>query len=297
MALFEFTLKKLDATLKFNDCWSWFWLTDGSYNINLGTVKLFRYNKKTIQKWASLKKQRRIEQKQGIPYNEPDYYIVRLYEDLLDDVLPYTLESVSELAHQLLINPLALKRAREYWDDILELPNKNRDEQWKLYQNCSSGVMSGNLGGGYMLLPQTSIWRYQQNVYLYWDSTCVDEEYDDFFASSLQGIYIIPFEQFLAEVHDFHYRFMQAMEERIQKIKPYFIKQHNYSYDDLVKEHTSRMKSLERSLKSEIPKRYTEQFEEINQSVGINLKKILEESPKAKIKIFMHPAVPKNLAL
>lgn len=70
MALFEFTLKKLNATMEFNSSWSWFWLTDGSYNINLGEVKLFTYNAKTALKWASKEKQLEYEEKTGMSYND-----------------------------------------------------------------------------------------------------------------------------------------------------------------------------------------------------------------------------------
>lgn len=287
MALFEFTLRKLNATMEFNSSWSWFWLTDGSYNINLGEVKLFTYNAKTALKWVSKEKQLEYEEKTGMSYNEPDYYVVRLYEDLLDDALPYTLESVSELAHSLLINRNALEKARDYWDNLLEpLNDENRDELWQKYEDCSEGINSGSLGSGYMALPETDIWRYQDNVYLYWNSTGKDGDNDDWFETPLQGICVIPFKQFIDEVYDFHERFMDAMQKRIEEIQPHFITQkYHYSYEELLKEHSNRKKSLVDSLANGPNKVNHAIFEQSNLENGIDLRELLKTTPTPELHI------------
>jgi hypothetical protein len=64
----------------------WFGLTDGWYWIQVGGHELLRYSDQTVHSWTA-------EGYNGLPY--VDYYVVRLWEDLLRS-LPAILEPVPE---------------------------------------------------------------------------------------------------------------------------------------------------------------------------------------------------------
>ena len=160
MPLFDFTLKNIEQALAFNyasPCW--FWLTDGSYNICINGKRLLSYNPDCL----TAEERAQVEQHaaaNGLPAHEPDYYIVRLYEDLLSDALPYTWHNVGELAHQCLLNPTVDDLAGEArWNSVV------LDEDDDLLDKCL--FPHGYLGSGYMLMPEFRVWRYADEIYIY----------------------------------------------------------------------------------------------------------------------------------
>lgn len=117
MPLFDFTLRNTTQILAANSL-CWYWLTDGSYNICINGKRLLSYNP------AILTANERVQWKQqaaagSLHAYEPEYYVVRLYEDVLAEALPYTWNNVSEMQHQCLLNPTVYRMVSEECDDKL----------------------------------------------------------------------------------------------------------------------------------------------------------------------------------
>ena len=215
MPLFDFTLKNIEQALAFNyasPCW--FWLTDGSYNICINGKRLLSYNPDCLmaEERAQVEQHAAIN---GLPPHEPDYYIVRLYEDVLSEALPYTWHNVGELAHQCLLNPSVDDLAGEArWNSVI------LDEDNDLLDKCM--FPHGYLGSGYMLMPEFRVWRYADEIYIYWNGNRTNENGIPFFQHTGEAVFVISFDDFIHEVRDFHRRLMAAMAERIRQIQTDF---------------------------------------------------------------------------
>ena len=160
MPLFGFTLRNTAQTLAANSpCW--FWLTDGSYNICINGKRLLSYNPATLT--ANERAQWKQQAAAGsLHAYEPEYYVVRLYKDVLAEALPYTWNNVSEMQHQCLLNPTVYLMVSEECDDKLLF---HEDES--LYDKCAPHC--GQFGSGYMVLPEFRLWRYADEIYIYWN--------------------------------------------------------------------------------------------------------------------------------
>lgn len=92
MPLFDFTLRNTAPTLVANPDPCWFWLTDGNYNICINDKRLLSYNPKILT--ANERAQWKQRAATGSLHTyEPEYYVVRLYEDVLAEY-PYAVEIV-----------------------------------------------------------------------------------------------------------------------------------------------------------------------------------------------------------
>ena len=203
MPLFDFTLKNIEQALAFNDASPcWFWLTDGSYNICINGKRLLSYNPDCL----TAEERAQVEQHaaaNGLPAHEPDYYIVRLYEDVLSEALPYTWHNVGELAHQCLLNPTVDDLAGEArWNSVI------LDEDDDLLDKCL--FPHGYLGSGYMLMPEFRVWRYADEIYIYWNGNRTNENGIPFFQHMGEAVFVISFDDFIHEVRDFHRRLIET---------------------------------------------------------------------------------------
>ncbi|HEY9907288.1 MAG TPA: DUF5984 family protein [Thermosynechococcaceae cyanobacterium] len=86
--LFDFHLRPLEEVMPWgkppNSYLSWFVLTDGFYRLQVGSEFLFNYSDDFAERWAA----------QSVSVHTRsfvDYYVVRLWEDLLE-ILPDVLE-------------------------------------------------------------------------------------------------------------------------------------------------------------------------------------------------------------
>ena len=287
MPLFDFTLKNIEQALAFNyasPCW--FWLTDGSYNICINGKRLLSYNPDCL----TAEERAQVEQHaaaNGLPAHEPDYYIVRLYEDLLSEALPYTWHNVGELAHQCLLNPTVDDLAGEArWNSVI------LDEDNDLLDKCL--FPHGYLGSGYMLMPEFRVWRYADEIYIYWNGNRTNENGIPFFQHTGEAVFVISFDDFIHEVRDFHRRLMAAMAERIRQIQTDFpnfypvvrpiVHQDGtpagetvYDLAGLLAEHKEREQELNQALQKKWP--IHPDFEQANLRAGINLRQLLADHP------------------
>lgn len=198
---------------------SWFWLTDGWYWMNVGDQQLFRdnpdlikYNLQNHPDWQSYYEQ------EYAPY--VDYYVVRLWEDILD-LLPDILEPLPELLINNLLShevgdalPQQLQQRLENIDDDLTtdeiIDTFLAARQWWAFRHLSVGYLQRG--------PNISFWNDGITMYIEWDNRAILRDAIPAW-SAIRGRYSLSLAQFIAEVTDFNARLMAAMAQRIAEIK------------------------------------------------------------------------------
>lgn len=266
MALFDFTFKNLRKTLEFNNSWCWFYLTDGTSNICINGKRLLSYNSDFLSDGKAQVIQHYEENQ--IPFYEPDYYVVRLYEDLLYDALPYTWHNVSDLMHQCLLNPKVYDLS---WDMCWDRLDDSND--YDMLEKCNLRI--GNFGGGHMVFPIFRLWRYADEIYIYWNGKREYEANIPYFQEVGEAIFVINHLDFMNEVDDFHRRLMQAMAQRISQLQSHGVPDDEIR--QMMKEHEQREQSLEKAMQDKIS--FNPNFEQDNLENGINLRQLLAENP------------------
>lgn len=205
--LFNFELEPLSNVVPWGESnslsLSWFGLTDGQYWIQAGDHSLLEYCEGLTEQWG------------GKRYC--DYYVARLYEDLME-MLPYILEPVPELLQPYISGETARvwKEANDYWW-------KNSDELDEesfldISDAASSWTENRSLDTAY-LSPgsKITIWSDDSTVYIEWDNR--NEMIDGKPAWTAQfGSYELSKNSFVSEVRSFHERFMDAMTHRVENI-------------------------------------------------------------------------------
>ncbi|MFC2417152.1 MAG: DUF5984 family protein, partial [Eikenella corrodens] len=212
---------------------------------------------------------------------------VRLYEAVLSEALPDTWHTVGELAHQCLLNPTIDDLAGEArWNSVI------LDEDDDLLDKCM--FPHGYLGSGYMLMPEFRVWRYSDEIYIYWNGNRTNENGIPSFQHTGEAVFVISFDDFIYEVRDFHCRLMAAMAERIRQIQidfPNFypvvrpiVHQDGtpagetvYDLAGLMAEHKEREQELNQALQKKWPIHLD--FEQTNLRAGINLRQLLADNP------------------
>ena len=275
MPLFDFTLRNTAPTLVANPDPYWFWLTDGNYNICINDKRLLSYNPKilTANERAQWKQQAAAG---GLHAYEPEYYVVRLYEDVLAEALPYTWNNVSEMQHQCLLNPTVYRMVSEECDDKLLF-----HEDKSLYDKCHP--YCGQFGSGYMVLPEFRLWRYADEIYIYWNGNGKNPHGISWFQQTGEAVFVMDPGTFIREVEDFHHRLMNAMAERIDQVQDYCIRHPDipaaaiFDYAFVVADHERRRQSFDKALRCK--KSANPDFERDNLNAGIHLRQLLAEYP------------------
>ena len=190
----------------------WFGLTDGWYWLQMNEHnELLRYSEELLAHW----RKRYPEGTIASPY--VDYYVVRLWEDILE-MLPDILEPLPpELAHMLETEEKAYQwqqRVRQ-WEKGIELEG----ETWEAYSQAVTWWDQRKLNTGYLTAsPHIWFWNDGQYIHGFWDNSQVYSE--DLPVWQAQRGQIQPTRaQWLDEVDSLHTRLFVVMEERIQEAK------------------------------------------------------------------------------
>lgn len=184
----------------------WFGLTDGWYAIDLGGHELLRYSEETVRR---LRGGGRGEGG-GPAHPYVDYYVVRLWEDVLG-TLPAALQPVpGDLAHFVATDPSDWR-----WQ---ETPEAEAAAQWHGDRTLNTGylrvapyirwwrTLAGETGAAGDVV-QVS-WTYQP-----------DPEQEIEFAGPTAGRVAVPTGAFLAAVAEFDRALLAAMERRIGELE------------------------------------------------------------------------------
>lgn len=231
---------------------NWYGLTDGWYTMNCGGTELMRYNQKLIdatkdRNWPS-------------PYF--NYYVGRLYEDLLD-VLPSAIEPIPSDLLELVRTPEAenLFAERSYrWSDqywpprdpnapyvhpIEHLQFWDRAAGWWL-ENCQ--LSRGHTMGQ----PKIRLWTEGEMLSIRWINDCGVEPTTGLpWTNVSDGLHTMPLSQFMDEVRSFHDRLMNAMSLRVEQARTAWPRPDvAIDIDALMAEHQERTQSLDQVLRS-----------------------------------------------
>jgi hypothetical protein len=237
--LFNFSLKPLEQIEPWGEPGSqqlhWFGLTDGCYWMEVGHDRLFEYAEASRQQFEAPR--------------YCDYFVVRLYEDVLD-MVPHVLAPVpADLSAYLSLQRRpALRRAYEAWEAEAEarLPES---ELWDR-ADAATGWMSRRMLDSAYLAPSARIqmWADDRNVYVEWDNR--DKLIDGMQAwTATSGSFAIPRDDFVLEVQSFHDRLMEQMHHRVAAIQSGQAKLGaDLDVDGLAREHELRARPISQNL-------------------------------------------------
>lgn len=246
MALFEFKLKPIEKTQAFAEApdfeLHWYGLTDGYYWMEIGQECLFRYTPEIMASWNN--EDNNIEAPE--PYT--DYYVVRLYEDILA-ILPHILQPIPADIHGYISS--AEKQA--FWHSKI----------WNIYECADDGKVedfclqaiewweSRQLDTGHLQKgPQIWMWRFEDTIYIRWDNTAINNSGIPHWSANT-GEIKLPVSDFINEVEGFHHRLMESMDKRIETLnKSNPIAHVNIDMPSLRAEHKGRIESLAKVLET-----------------------------------------------
>lgn len=189
---------------------SWFSFTEGFYRLQVGSEFLLNYSDEMVNHWA-----KQFPNIYGGSF--VDYYVVRLWEDILDmlsnvlEPLPSKLSSFFEQD----------KNAWFQWEgDLLNWVDNQPDEDKALetFELAASWQRVRSLDAAYLQnSPRIWIWSTEESVIISWDNTDIVSEGIQVW-SATQGHYYIKRDKFLDEVHAFHNKLMSEMAERVESV-------------------------------------------------------------------------------
>jgi len=218
MPLFNFSLKPIKECEPFGTTpdlrLHWFGLTDGFYYLKAGEVEILRYTPEIMQEGA-----KKGWQTQQLPY--PNYYVIRLFEDLLE-ILPAIFKEVPAEVARYVANPEKqqhLEQIYQTWLSKVDLQKHDQQQVKDIYDVATTSIIWWNNRhlSSYHLQkgPHVWFWRTGEQVHIRWDCSGKSEEGVPFWTSE-SGEYSLPFQEFQAEVEDFNERFIGEMRERVE---------------------------------------------------------------------------------
>jgi len=237
MGLIEYSLESVEDIAPWTDAQrknvlSWYGISSGFYWINVGDQTLFQYSDEYIQLHMA------EECKRDPKWQYFDYYVSRLYEDLLT-LLPNSLQVIPD-------NLLGLV------GDI----NSSMDWQRLVYEAYDDGGGDdeiGNaaewwevrrlqgMGGG----PEIAIFRCENNIVIRWDCSGLEDDGVQVW-SATRGECILEIDEFQSEIDSFSQRFLTEMSARVRWLgnQPTLLKSKGINIDALVREDGIRQGSL-----------------------------------------------------
>jgi len=245
--LFHFRLKPVEQIHGWGDegvqSLHWFGLTDGESWIDTGTAELFRYTDEMVAHRVARGDTTRS------PHN--DYYVIRLWEDVLH-LLPAVMEPVPAEVLRLLRPGLP---AVSWSEAALERgepgePGPGEDEWYDLVDTATGWMDARRLDTGYLVSgPRIWLWRGgNDTVTLHWDNRGLRIGGIPAWAATA-GTTTMPAERFLAEVRDFDRRLMDAMAERVEQVRRHWPHPAiTLDVDQLAREHQARARSVTEAL-------------------------------------------------
>jgi hypothetical protein len=216
--LFDFhlcPLEKVQPWGKFPDLsLSWFSFTEGFYRLQVGSEFLLNYSDEVVSHWA-----KQFSHIYGGSF--VDYYVARLWEDILD-MLPDVLEPLpSELSN-------FLEKDEDAWfqweSNALNWIDNQPDEDKVLetFELAVSWQRFRCLDAAYLQnSPRIWIWSTEESVIISWDNTDVLLESIQVW-STTQGHFYIKRDEFLDEVRAFDNKLMSDMAERVDSVCAYW---------------------------------------------------------------------------
>jgi hypothetical protein len=214
---------------------SWFGLTDGCYWLRVGENELFRYQEQFLKL-------------DNFQYSCPpyvDYYVVRLWEDLLE-ILPEILIPVPLALSEKCI---ALKCAG--WEERTHIWIQTRDDVQsdEIYEQATGWYYNRCLYSSY-LNHGPRIWFWSDGTYMHieWDNREKQEQGIPVWEAQL-GSWSLSIVEFLEEIRAFDRELMDAMQTRVDQVMASWDRPKvRIDKDQLVLEHAHRAAGLNKEL-------------------------------------------------
>ncbi|MES4909339.1 MULTISPECIES: DUF5984 family protein [unclassified Streptomyces] len=189
----------------------WFGLTDGWYVIDFGDHELLRYSDRTVRRLRGGGDGEGAEGSEGGGPAHPyaDYYVVRLWEDLLA-LLPAALEPVPED----LAAFVACDSSDWRWEETEETPEAEAAVEWHSDRTLNTGYLR--------VAPYIRCWRTVSGecdvMTVSWAHQS-DPEGEIEFAGPATGQVTVPTSAFVAAVTELDRALLEAMERRIGELE------------------------------------------------------------------------------
>lgn len=212
--LFDFYLRPLEEVHPWGEqpnlSLSWFGFTDGFYRLKVGSEYLLNYSHQFVQYGTE-------HFPDAYRGSFTDYYVVRLWEDVLT-MLPDILEPLPvELVRQFEENGsswLQWRQTASAWSD--QQPDNN--QSWEIFDAATSWQSDRFLDAGYLRnAPRIWFWSTAHDVTINWDNTGILFEGIPVWSAS-QGTYRMARHEFLDAVRTFHEKLMREMGERVEHV-------------------------------------------------------------------------------
>jgi hypothetical protein len=236
----------------------WFGLSDGRYWIQIGETEVFRYSKAILAAYPPQ------DLALATPSLDPylDYYVVRLWEDILEivpdilDPLPAPLVQRMEPIDQWLQWCQKARSWQGYPEETeeTEIPDARRE----MYNEALLWWWDRKLyTGAVRFHPGMRFWSDGQFVHCLWDSRdSRDPRLDgQLIWEAVYGTEVIPVTTFLEAVTSFNIRFISAMAERVHTVQASWPRPEiTLDLAQLAREHVQRSEHFAQRL-AEVPTR------------------------------------------
>jgi hypothetical protein len=249
--LFNFHLHQLTEVEPFgkppNLSLGWFGLTDGWYWIDTGSAELFKYTPAVVQHWQQTVPT--PEASSALDYYA-DYYVVRLWEDIID-LLPEALEPipaplVARLTPQadwdVWYKHFLLKWEQEGDDCDVEITDLYADaERWWIDRKLSTSYLKSGC--------RIWFWTDGTDLVIDWDNRGLEIGGEPVWVATW-GRSRMPLQSFMDALTSFDARLMEAMASRIAMVRADWPRRDVFiDLEGLQREHQERTTRLVQALK------------------------------------------------
>ena len=192
----------------------WFGLTEGFYRLQVGSSYLFNASDEYVDYRAR-------NFSDAYCGSSVDYYVVRLWEDLLE-MLPDVLEPIPTELHPFLETDYAVwsswyDKTVDWMDSKTEL-SLDEDQMFELWSVATAWRTNRHLHTGYLThAPKIWLWSTDSTVIISWDNQGITVEGIPVW-SATRGTYCLSRSEFSNEVHAFHHRLIGEMGERVDAV-------------------------------------------------------------------------------
>lgn len=244
--LFDFYLRPIDRVAPWGQegqpILHWFGLTDGWYWMHVGTEELFRYTDDILARW-----EHPTNHNEDLPY--VDYYVVRLWEDLLA-MLPHVLEPIPHSVRERLeIGVQTITWRDQMMDRLSRDTDDVLDSTYDLLDRATSWLDHRWLDVGYLQHgPRIWFWSDGQMIFVHWDNRAIQSEGMSVWTAT-EGTMMFPLQVFIDEVRAFDQRLIQVMNDRVAAVQRHWSRPDvQIDLPGLLQEQQDRGKWMERAL-------------------------------------------------
>ncbi|MEZ4712786.1 MAG: DUF5984 family protein [Caldilineaceae bacterium] len=210
--LFNFQLRPLaDVTPWTSDgqpYLHWFGLTDGWYWMNVETVTLFQYTDEVLHQWGE-------SETNGPHRSYVDYQVVRLWEDLLDQ-LPHILQPIPDnILQRIQPGYEAVLWRNRVIDHLLPDDTDLDSSAFERFVHATEWLDNRRLDAGHLQAgPRIWFWNDGGSVYIHWDNRGLEIDGIPVW-TAIQGTFTLPISTFIDEIRSLDERLIKAMQERV----------------------------------------------------------------------------------